>query len=86
MGRARADEERVDDDVAPVGQVQQRVLDHRGRLDGRMVLDRGGRRSQARRRRDSPFERQRPRLPSSTLLTCGAEPFLNTGSNSCWDR
>ena len=36
-GRARA-EERVDDDVAPVGQVQQRVLDHRGRLDGRMVL------------------------------------------------
>ena len=25
------------------------------------------------------FERQRPLLPSSTLLTCEAEPFLNNG-------
>ncbi len=33
-GRARA-EERVDDNVAPVGEVQQRVLEHGGRLDGR---------------------------------------------------
>ena len=32
------------------------------------------------------FERQRPRLPSSILLTCEAEPFRNRGSNSCWER
>jgi hypothetical protein len=29
---------------------------------------------------------QRPRLPSSTLLTCGAVPFLNRGGSSCCDR
>jgi hypothetical protein len=32
------------------------------------------------------FERQRPRLPSSTLFSWGAEPLLNGDSNSCWER
>ena len=79
-GRARA-KEWVDDDVATIGEVEERVLEHRGRLDGRMVLEA--------RRASEPsdeapgyvqtFERQRPRLPSSTLLTWGADPFLNSG-------
>ena len=36
-GRARA-EEWVDDDVAAIGEVEERVREHRGRLGGRVVL------------------------------------------------
>jgi hypothetical protein len=37
-GRARA-EEWVDDNVAAIGEVEERVLENGGRLDGRMVLE-----------------------------------------------
>jgi hypothetical protein len=37
MGTARA-EKRVDDDVAAIGEVEQRILEYRGRLDSRVVL------------------------------------------------
>ena len=36
-GRARA-EEWVDDDVAAIGEVEERVREHRGRLGGRVAL------------------------------------------------
>ena len=67
-------EERVNDNVAPVRDVEQRVLKEGGWLYRRMILEaspcvgpkrRGSGISQT-------FERQRPRFPSSTLLICGA--------------
>src|SRR6266436_7622296 len=32
------------------------------------------------------FDLFRPKRPSSTLLICGAVPFLNTNTSSCRDR
>ena len=37
--RVEPDEEWVDDDVAAIAEVEEGVLEHGGRLDGRMVLE-----------------------------------------------